>query len=241
MVESTVTQDSFGDYLKKVRLEREMPIEAVAAGTNITVNCLLAVETNAHDRLPPQAYVRSFIRSYADAVGADADLAIRLYKADLAFRAATRKKQLKRQAKIQTIRRTLVAAGVITSLLLLFRYTDVFVPSSPPSANVENESPLQPALPAIENRTDRRYTTDRKQPDKLKLRVVATERTWLKIIVDEQNVRSYDLKPEDRLELEGTDSFNLMIGDANGVKVFLNDEPVNIFGGKGQVVNLKLP
>lgn len=77
--------------------------------------------------------------------------------------------------------------------------------------------------------------------NKLRLQVVAVERTWLKVIVDGQNARSYDLKPEDRLELEGTTSFNLMIGNATGLEIILDDRPVKIFGSKGQVVSLKIP
>ena len=50
------------------------------------------------------------------------------------------------------------------------------------------------------------------------------KKTWLKVIVDGQNARSYDLKPEDRLELEGTNNFNLMIGDATGLQIFLNEQ-----------------
>ena len=77
--------------------------------------------------------------------------------------------------------------------------------------------------------------------DKLRLQVVAVERTWLKVIVDGQRARSYDLKPADRLELEGANSFNLMIGNATGLKIVLNDRPVKIFGRSGQVVSLKIP
>ena len=77
--------------------------------------------------------------------------------------------------------------------------------------------------------------------EKLKLQVIAVEQTWLKVIVDGQNARSYDLKPEDRLELEGTDNFNLMIGNATGLQIFLNERPVKIFGNSGQVVSLKIP
>jgi hypothetical protein len=61
------------------------------------------------------------------------------------------------------------------------------------------------------------------------------------VIVDGQNARSYDLKPEDRLELEGTSDFNLMIGNATGLQIFLNERPVKIFGSSGQVVSLKIP
>ena len=62
-----------------------------------------------------------------------------------------------------------------------------------------------------------------------------------KIIVDGQNARSYNLKPEERLELEGSHNFNLMIGNASGLKIYLNDRPVKIFGSSGQVVSLKIP
>jgi hypothetical protein len=85
------------------------------------------------------------------------------------------------------------------------------------------------------------HPSDEKPPQKLILKVVAVSQTWLKVIVDGQTVRSYHLKPEDRLELEGTKSFNLMIGDATGLQIFLNDRPVKIYGSKGQVVSLKIP
>jgi hypothetical protein len=63
----------------------------------------------------------------------------------------------------------------------------------------------------------------------------------LKVIVDGQNARSYNLKPEERLELEGTTNFNLMIGNATGLKIYLDERPVKIFGSSGQVVSLKIP
>lgn len=237
-MESEVKQDSFGSYLKGFRIQREMAIETVAARTRITVNCLRAIEANALDRLPPQAYLKSFIRTYANTVGADADVAINLYLSNLELRAATRHQRLKRQAKIWALRRLLMAVGLIASILLIVRYTDLFPESEPaPTMTSPEHSPLS----AEENQDSQRQAADEKDAAKLKLRVVAIEQTWLKIIVDDQNVRSYKLKPEDRLELEGTDHFNLMIGDANGLQIFFNDEPVKIFGSSGQVVNLKLP
>jgi cytoskeletal protein RodZ len=218
-----------------------MSIETVAVKTKITVNCLTAMEANAHDRLPPQAYVKSFIRAYADAVGADADMAMNLYLADLALQAATRQQRLKRQAKLGAIRRVLMAVGLIACILLVVRYSDLFPESTPSPDTAPAASPTPPAFSATENQTQQRHGADEKKSVKLKLQVVALAHTWLKVIVDDQHVRSYNLKPEDRLELEGTDNFNLMIGDANGLRIFFNDEPVNIFGSSGQVVNLKLP
>jgi hypothetical protein len=199
------------------------------------------LEANALDRLPPHAYVKSFIRTYADTVGADGDVAMNLYLSDLELQATTRQQQLKRQAKLGAIRRILMAIGLIISILLIVRYTDLFPESEPAPNTASPERSTRPTYSTTADQTAQRYLADEKEATKLKLRVVAIERTWLKIIVDDQNVRSYDLKPEDRLELEGTDHFNLMIGDANGLQIFFNDEPVKIFGSSGQVVNLKLP
>lgn len=240
-MESEATNDTFGSYLKDFRLKQGLTIETVAARTKIALHCLMAMEANAHDRLPPRAYVKSFIRAYAEAVGANPDVALNLYLADLELQAITRHQLLKRQAKLLIFRRMLVAVVVIASILLLVRYTDIFFYTEPPTSDATPERTALPAPTAKGSPPTERLTSDEKTPEKLTLRVIAVERTWLKVIVDGQNARSYELKPEDRLELEGTSNFNLMIGDASGLQIFLNDRPVKLFGSRGQVVSLKLP
>jgi cytoskeleton protein RodZ len=234
-------QDTFGSYLKSFRHKRELAIETVADATRIAVHCLKAMEADAHDRLPPPAYVKSFIRSYAQAVGANADVALNLYLSDLEHQATTRRQHLKRRAKLGALRRTWMTAGLIVCILLLVRYSDIFFdPAAPPHAEaiVETALPLPSTIgPAG---ADSRPAPKAPQ-EKLQLKVIAVEKTWLKVIVDAQNARSYDLKPEEILELEGNQRFNLMIGNATGLQIFLNGQPVKIFGGSGQVVSLNIP
>jgi cytoskeleton protein RodZ len=95
-------QDTFGSYLKSFRHKRELAIETVADATRIAVHCLKAMEADAHDRLPPPAYVKSFIRSYAQAVGANADVALNLYLSDLEHQATTRRQHLKRAGQTRS-------------------------------------------------------------------------------------------------------------------------------------------
>jgi hypothetical protein len=233
--------NTFGCYLKGFRIKRELAIETVAQKTRIATHCLRAIEEDAHDRLPPPAYVKSFLRIYAHAVGANADVAVDLYRSDLKRREHAKQQKLKRRAKLGTVRRTLTAAGLIVTILLLVRFATIFLdpePSPGPQTPEPTVMPVSPA-PEIEAAGKQPSATDPK--DKLKLQVVAVERTWLKVIVDGEKVRSYDLKPEDRLELEGTTSFNLMIGNATGLEIVLDDRPVKIFGSSGQVVSLKIP
>ena len=73
------------------------------------------------------------------------------------------------------------------------------------------------------------------------LEIKATEETWLKIIVDEQNAREITLKPGAIEQVEATAHFNLLIGNAAGVELKLNGTPVAVSGQSGQVVNLELP
>lgn len=240
-MESEATQDTFGSYLKNFRLRQDLTIETVAVRTKIAVHCLRAMEENAHDRLPPRAYVRSFIRAYADAVGANADVALNLYLADLELQATTRQQLLKRQAKLSSLRRLLIAVGAITIVVLLIRYTDFLPETEPPPRRAATPQPPLTTAPAPGSPVVERQSPAAAPKEKLRLRVVAVEQTWLKVIVDGKSARSYELKPEERLELEGADNFNLMIGDANSLEVYLNEKPVKIFGSRGQVVSLKLP
>ena len=240
-MESETNQDTFGGYLKGFRVKQELAIETIAERTRITVHCLKAIEGNAHDRLPPRAYVRSFIRIYADAVGANTDVAVDLYLSDLEQQEKTKQQKLRRRAKRWAVRRALMAVGVIISILLLLRYTDIFLDSAPPQPTEAPERIAGPEPSATGAEKVGSRLPAAKTQGKLKLQVIAVEQTWLKVIVDGQNARSYDLKPEDRLELEGTNNFNLMVGNATGLQIFLNERPVKIFGSSGQVVSLKIP
>lgn len=240
-MESETKQDHFGSYLKGFRLERDLAIETVARNTKIAVHCLRAMEENAHDRLPPRAYVKSFIRAYANAVGANADVAITLYLSDLELQATVEQKRLRRRAKLSAIRRTLMAVGVVAGILLLVRYTKIFPDQETQQRPAAPEQAVPPEPSAAGTATDRSRPPVAAQKANLTLQVLAVEQTWLKVIVDGHNARSYNLKPEDRLELEGATNFNLMIGNATGLKIFLDGHPVKIFGSSGQVVSLKLP
>lgn len=78
-------------------------------------------------------------------------------------------------------------------------------------------------------------------PEKLTLAVVAKEETWLKVIIDGGKPREYTLNAGDRLDFAGTANFNLLLGNAGGVDLFLNGTPVEVPGKSGQVLTLQLP
>ena len=77
--------------------------------------------------------------------------------------------------------------------------------------------------------------------EKLLLKIVTVEDTWMKITVDRQSPREYSLRPGDLLELEASLGYNLLIGNAAGVQLILNGKPVEVSGKRGQVKHIQIP
>jgi len=78
-------------------------------------------------------------------------------------------------------------------------------------------------------------------PEKLRLNIRTVERTWLKIIVDHHDPVEYSLEPGEEMAFEASTGYNLLVGNATGIKLLLNDNPLPIPGKKGQVVTLQIP
>jgi transcriptional regulator with XRE-family HTH domain len=72
MAESEDEPMTVGQLLGAARRERGLELPALAAATRISAQFLAALEADEYDVLPP-LYIRSFLRSYAAALGLSAD------------------------------------------------------------------------------------------------------------------------------------------------------------------------
>ncbi len=77
---------SFGHFLQSARIEKKISIEALAAETRIRVEVLKRLEAEEHDHLPDEVFVKGFIRTYAEAVGVDAEEALERYRSSRTMR-----------------------------------------------------------------------------------------------------------------------------------------------------------
>jgi cytoskeletal protein RodZ len=64
---------AFGRWLRQERELREVVPEEIAASTKVGLAVIEALESGEEGRMPPRAYVVGYLRSYAGAVGLDAD------------------------------------------------------------------------------------------------------------------------------------------------------------------------
>lgn len=238
---------SFGRYLKKIRTEKGISLDAVSAETRIAVGNLIIIENEDHNRLPENVFVKGFLRAYAKAIGADGEEAIRLYLSSAQdYEKKTRYEKDLTETGSKFWSRFLLALGALFGMIVLTTgvVSKLEEQHASQAESIHSEKAIVKNDIAVEkqaNVSESLRENTRHTPEKLLLDVRAVEKTWMKIQVDEQVPREYSLKPGERLALEAIAEIRLHIGNAGGVRLKLNDKPVTIRGKSGQVVKVHLP
>jgi cytoskeletal protein RodZ len=96
------TSITVGERLKKKRIEMEISIREVSEKLKVKADYISDLEENNYDKLPPDVYVKGFIKSYAALIGLDAQEMVDLYNKE---RAIGEKNENKKQFKKKTEKR----------------------------------------------------------------------------------------------------------------------------------------
>ena len=73
------------------------------------------------------------------------------------------------------------------------------------------------------------------------LRAETLAATWLQVVIDERQELEYLLQPNENHTWRAISGFRLHIGNAAGLRLYLNDQPLKPLGKNGEVVHLRLP
>jgi len=73
------------------------------------------------------------------------------------------------------------------------------------------------------------------------LRAETLATTWLHLVIDERQELEYLLQPNEKHTWRASSGFRLHIGNAAGLQLHLNDQPLKPLGKSDQVVHLQLP
>ena len=114
------------------------------------------------------------------------------------------------------------------------------MPEEKPEGEIDGE---EEKLDILDEGTDRNNVGEIKEveAEKMILRVLSSEITWIKFQLD--NEESFDvlLKSGESFRVKASEKFNLRIGNAGGVELFLNDRALGNPGKRGEVVDITLP
>ena len=237
---------SFGRYLQAIRLEKKISLEKVSSQTRIRRSNLLLIEQEDHENLPAEVFVKGFLRSYADAIGADGDEAVRRYESRLEVVQKIVVSDNFIGKSVPKMWWKLLMSIVLLLILVVLSIFGVafFHNQADTNKPLEQKAPEEKAQPAVSREHPQGNSdamTGNAAVDKLLLKVTALEDTWLKVIIDEKDSTEYSLSSGDNLDLEAHSGYNLLIGNSGGLKITLNDKPVLISGKSGEVVTIHLP
>ncbi len=240
------TEESFcfGARLRTARLERGLSLEEIAAETRIRPDTLRAIEEEDFGRLPPDPFLPGFLRAFCQAVGVEAEDILGRYRRCRGISgAATPQAACAEEKRAPRRLRFFLFALLCFALLVggsLAAYRLVVAEgrslSSSPQARAELSAfPLPgpasppPVLPPAPG------------PRRHELSLTALEDGWVKVSTDQGTPREYLLRAGMQLTLEADTGFNLLLGNAGGVRLALDGKPLPPAGRRGQIVNLHLP
>lgn len=252
----------FAKELKAARTKKKITLQQIKNHTRINLKFLKAIEEGNFD-IMPEVYIRAFIKDYAQTIGLDG-LEV-LAKFDLAKQGKleekepVKKEKTEAQSKVkaeeepennetkkddkthffETINKnTKTFVLVIISVIVLFIiiYFAFLKKSS-------NQLVIEKPYKEILNEQKQRYEKPIKKPEKqlpaieknINLKIAATDTSWIKISIDNDSTNEFILYPDKYKILEAHKTFNLIIGNSGGVKMFLDGKALQLKGGKGIV------
>lgn len=253
--------DSAGAFLKAERLKKNKTLKDIAESTRIGVFTLDALEADKTEFLPPEAYVRGFIKAYANELDISPDDALALYAAQVhAAPAAELYKE------VNTAHRPLfipgyavpVIAGAVALLVfaLFFGYkgrpslqtvmhSDNGADSSAMVQPRDSEATSQSTAPALHTAAAQPTGSDNASSaaadSPFTIRFAAAERCWMRFSVDGKHIFEVTLKPGETYSVNAVSDIKVRIGNPGGVTAFYNNTPVPVPGRRGKPVEMSFP
>jgi hypothetical protein len=211
-----------GATLREARMRARIDISEVEAGTKIRAKYLRALENEEWDLLPGPTYVKSFLRTYAEALDLDAKLLVdeyklrheRLSEVELQpINAAAPGRERRRQGPF--VPRWVVLLAIFVALIVtlgLIPRDDSKTPpaaTTPPATQTSPRPAANPPPPAA-------------VAQRVRLRIVATSEVYVCLKAGERTlVDGETLGTGERTRTYRSKRFRLTLGN-NGVRLLIN-------------------
>ena len=240
-----------GQVLKAKREERGLNLQEISNVLFIRKRIVEAVENANWEILPHDVYVRGYVEQYASFLGVRREIEEEFlrnddsppYRTTLELHKTDNVRKTGLAARKNLIGFGAVGAGILVFLVIqnVQRPSYVVSPaqgiSYPPAATYQTSSgDVRPVSGApYENRGETVVAETKK------LMIACQQRTWVRIIIDGTEKKEFMMNPEEVIVLNGKDGFDLLIGNAGGVKLFYNGKDTGFAGEEGEVRRINLP
>jgi cytoskeleton protein RodZ len=249
-----------GEELREARLALGISVEDAATQLRINKRYLLALEEGRVKDLPGAAYAVGFVRSYATALGLDADDAVRRFR-DMSGTAVTKSGELVFPEPVPSRG---IPTGILAAIgvaIALVGYIAWYQWSGRGERVVDNVPPLPPRLERVADAAAPRDAPapvaepsapaptpvvapppPRIDPDKPRVVIRAKGESWVQIRDNAANRVMTDrvLRAGDTIEIPNRPGIVLTTGKAENLDILLDGDQVEALGGPGVRRNIAL-
>ncbi len=258
-----------GPDFKKVRESKGLTLRDLFKSTRIRISILEAIESEEFHLLPESLYTKTFMKTYAQALGVDSKKIISRYAQYLEQRKSSREKKDKSKScmsEFYNSRRNYprwILTGLFIAVFVIFLLypknkqedvknevadkseTAVIVKEAEPQPAVVEKQAEEPKTKIEEEATVSREDIADKQSEVVetayKMTIEANELVWLNITVDDKPPQEILLRPGEKIYKEASKGFIIDVGNAGGVNLTFQGESLGSLGKHGQVIHLVLP
>ncbi len=237
--------ETLGQVLRSAREQKGLSMLDAEKATKIRVKLLAALEEGTYASLPPRLYVKGMVRTYAEYLGLEVASALNRLEAELGpetgYRIQPINKPLRRPTVITA--RFFVSLIVLISASVLFYYFyreySQFVNSG--GYRSLTASPAAATRAAAVAPTSTPLPTSTPEPTAtpwqgITLETRMTDRSWLRVIVDDKTVYEGILAAGETRTWTGKDKVVVRAGNAGGVDIVFNGKKLGLMGSRGEVV-----
>ncbi len=247
--------ESLFNELKRAREERGIPLAQISDITRISEEYLQALE-RGDVKMLPQAYIRAFLREYADVVGLSPEEVMRKYDAiagEPAGRPAPsppstppvpaepRATEGRSFWNATTARIALIIAAlavlVVISWNLAGRKGEPVTEEIPFQNVIRQEEQRMAPVQAPPTAASPADTSVPGAPeDSLLLRASTTDTVWVIVVRDNLPPLEYLFPPNSHVFWKARDRFLVTLGSAAAIEFTLNQKPIGALGKAGAVI-----
>ncbi|HVN97599.1 MAG TPA: RodZ domain-containing protein [Syntrophorhabdaceae bacterium] len=241
----SIDLEKIGKFLREKRELKGLTLSDVSHSLCIRKSLLDAMESGNWKLLPHEVYVKGYVKEYAHLLEVYGeifdDLASEVVRAPaevpIQQKISPKPSRLSKRALLYPLAFVLLVGLVILSQIYREQPLSGQMNGAghvPARVDTSNTAPDGRAAP--EGRI-----AETQAPEAKKLMITCLERTWISVVIDEKEKKEFMLNPQDIVVLNAQDKYDLLIGNAAGVKLALNGNDVQFGGQSGEVKRIKLP
>ncbi len=234
--------ETVGSWLKSVREERGLPLEAISEATKINLLFLAALEQDRFDRLPGGMFPRAMVRVYARALGASEQTALEIYARQFPPPLAPPPEppSVKKWMPVFRFSAFLILFLLAATTGLWYLRTEWKTRSGPRTLSNARPRTLATSAPVVTASVLPGPHPMEEEASGLDLQVFVLEECWLSLSADGTTIDRRLLKKGEAFTYHAENSFEALVGNAGGIKLVVNGQQWENLGSPYNVKKIRI-